>query len=118
MNSGTARVKRHGDLAGQAGRREGQLNLALNVRRERAFQDPGNALQQARRGTFDPGYLNYTLGKLMIMKLRSDWMAQRGKGASLREFHDTLLGYGEPPIPLARRYMLGEAYTGDTQLLP
>jgi uncharacterized protein (DUF885 family) len=86
--------------------------------RERAFQDPGNALQQARRGTFDPGYLNYTLGKLMIMKLRADWMAQHGEGASLRAFHDTLLGYGEPPIPLARRYMLGAAYAGDTRLLP
>jgi hypothetical protein len=94
------------------------VDESIGMFRERAFQDPGNALQQARRGTFDPGYLNYTLGKLMIMKLRSDWMAQRGEGASLREFHDTLLGYGEPPIPLARRYMLGEGYTGDTRLLP
>ena len=43
--------------------------------REEAFQDPGNARQQAARGTFDPGYLNYALGKLMIRKLRDDWTA-------------------------------------------
>ena len=43
---------------------------------EKAFQDFGNASQQANRGTYDPGYLNYTLGKLMIRKLRDDWTAQ------------------------------------------
>ena len=45
---------------------------------EKAFQDEGNAEQQALRGTFDPAYLNYTLGKLMIRKLRDDWCAARG----------------------------------------
>ena len=44
--------------------------------REQAFQDPGNARQQAARGTYDPAYLNYTLGKLMIRKLRTDWVAK------------------------------------------
>ena len=44
--------------------------------REQAFQDPGNARQQAARGTYDPAYLNYTLGKLMIRKLRADWVAK------------------------------------------
>jgi uncharacterized protein (DUF885 family) len=44
--------------------------------REQAFQDPGNARQQAARGTYDPAYLNYTLGKLMIKKLRTDWIAK------------------------------------------
>ena len=83
-----------------------------------AYQDHGNALQQARRGTFDPGYLNYTLGKLMIMKLRADWTASRGGKAAWHEFHDRLLEYGEPPIPLVRRYMLGSDYSGDTRLLP
>ena len=46
--------------------------------REQAFQDPGNARQQAARGTYDPAYLNYTLGKLMILKLRADWLAKSG----------------------------------------
>jgi uncharacterized protein (DUF885 family) len=49
--------------------------------REQAFQDPGNARQQAARGTYDPAYLNYTLGKLMIRKLRADWVAKSGGAA-------------------------------------
>jgi uncharacterized protein (DUF885 family) len=44
--------------------------------KDQAFQDPGNARQQAARGTYDPAYLNYTLGKLMIKKLRADWIAK------------------------------------------
>jgi uncharacterized protein (DUF885 family) len=50
--------------------------------REQAFQDPGNARQQAARGTYDPAYLNYTLGKLMIRKLRADWVAKMSSGGA------------------------------------
>jgi uncharacterized protein (DUF885 family) len=50
--------------------------------REQAFQDPGNARQQAARGTYDPAYLNYTLGKLMIRKLRADWVAKMAGGGA------------------------------------
>jgi hypothetical protein len=75
--------------------------------REVAHLDPGNARQQALRGTYDPAYLNYTLGKLMIRKLREDWTATRGGRAAWREFHDRLLSYGGPPLPLVRREMLG-----------
>ncbi len=74
--------------------------------RSKAFMDPMNARQQAARGTFDPAYLSYTLGKLMIRKLRSDWMAERGSAASLRDFHDSLLALGAPPVALARRQLL------------
>ena len=59
--------------------------------RELAFQDPGNARQQARRATFDPAYLNYTLGKLLILELREEYTASRGGRAAWREFHDRLL---------------------------
>ncbi len=84
--------------------------------REQAFQDPGNARQQAARGTYDPAYLNYTLGKLMIRKLRTDWVAkhagavaaQPGDQALWHDFHDQFLSYGGPPIPLLRKEMLGE----------
>ncbi len=76
--------------------------------RERGFQDPGNARQQAARGTFDPAYLNYTMGKLMIMRLREDWTATRGGRDAWKAFHDEFLGYGGPPIPLVRGAMLGE----------
>ena len=75
--------------------------------REKGYQDPGTARQQAARGTFDPAYLNYTMGKLMIRKLREDWTAQRGGRKAWREFHDQFLSYGGPPVPLVRRAMLG-----------
>jgi hypothetical protein len=76
--------------------------------REQGFQDPGNARQQAARGTYDPAYLNYTMGTLMIMKLREDWTRQHGAGNALKQFHDRFLSYGGPPIPLVRRAMLGK----------
>jgi len=80
--------------------------------REQAFQDPGNARQQAARGTYDPAYLNYTLGKLMIRKLRTDWVAKAKPGggddmALWHDFHDKFLSYGGPPIPLLRKEMVG-----------
>jgi hypothetical protein len=82
--------------------------------KDQAFQDPGNARQQAARGTYDPAYLNYTLGKLMIRKLRSDWLAQTQGGAApddqshWHEFHDLLLSFGGPPLPMVRKEMVGE----------
>ncbi len=82
---------------------------------ESAYMDPGNARQQAARGTYDPAYLNYTMGKLMIRKLRADWVARKssdGAGADpmthWKEFHDTFLSYGGPPIPLVRKAMVGD----------
>lgn len=88
----------------------GGLTLAEAERmfREQAFQDTANARQQAARGTFDPAYLNYTLGKLMVRKLRDDWTAPRGGRSAWREFHDRFLSVGGPPVPLVRRHMLDE----------
>jgi uncharacterized protein (DUF885 family) len=73
---------------------------------EEAYQDEGTARQQAARGTYDPGYLNYTLGKLMIRQLRNDWTADRGGRDAWRDFHDQFLSYGGPPIPLVRAQMI------------
>lgn len=75
--------------------------------RNQCYQDEGNAKQQAARGTYDPAYLNYTLGKLMIRKLRDDWIATRGGQKAWRAFHDQFLSYGGPPIPLVRQQMMG-----------
>ena len=74
---------------------------------EEGYQDAANARQQAARGTFDPAYLNYTMGKLMIRKLREDWTASRGGKQAWQAFHDEFLKYGGPPIPLVRKAMLG-----------
>ena len=75
--------------------------------REQCYQDEGNAEQQAARGTYDPAYLNYTMGKLMIRKLRDDWIATRGGRKAWKEFHDQFLSFGGPPIPLVRAAMMG-----------
>ena len=74
--------------------------------------------------TSDPAYLNYTLGKLMIRKLRADWIAKTGGGAApaaagdgaaagddqskWHDFHDKFLSYGGPPIPLLRKELVGD----------
>ena len=75
---------------------------------EEGFQSEGTALQQSARGTYDPAFLNYTMGKLMIMRLREDWTAERGGRDAWREFHDTFLSYGGPPVPLVRMAMMDE----------
>jgi uncharacterized protein (DUF885 family) len=87
------------------------MTLAESERlfREEAHLDPGNSRQQALRGTYDPAYLNYTMGKLMIRKLREDWTASRGGQKAWKEFHDRFLSYGGPPIPMVRRRMVGAA---------
>lgn len=74
--------------------------------RNECYQDEGNAKQQAARGTYDPAYLNYTMGKLMIRKLRDDWSASRGGQKAWKDFHDQFLGFGGPPIPLVRQQMM------------
>jgi hypothetical protein len=90
------------------------MTLAQSDRmfRERAYLDAGDARQQAARGTYDSEYLKYTLGKLMIRKLRTDWVAQQpGAGgadgkASWHDFHDKFMSY-TGPIPLIRDAMVG-----------
>ena len=73
---------------------------------DNAFMAEYPSRREALRGTFDPGYLNYTLGKLMILKLRDDYRRERNGDYSLRGFHDRLLSYGAPPLPLLRNVML------------
>ncbi len=78
---------------------------------EVAFQDEASAEQQAVRGTFDPMYLAYTTGKLVILKLRDDVKRARESAKqpfSLREFHDALLSHGAAPLGAVRAAMLGD----------
>ena len=82
------------------------VDEATKFFRENCYYEEKTARQEAIRGTFDPGYLNYTLGKLMILKLRADWQAQEGTSFSLQRFHDELLRHGAPPIPLLREQLL------------
>ncbi len=82
------------------------VDEATKFFRDNCYYEEKTARQEAVRGTFDPGYLNYTLGKLMILKLRADWQVQEGARYSLQRFHDELLRYGAPPLPLLRERML------------
>ena len=73
-----------------------------------AGMEPANAEEEARRGTYNPTYLYYTMGKLMIYQLRDDYRKARGPKYSLRAFHDALTGQGGIPLPLIRKLMLGK----------
>jgi uncharacterized protein (DUF885 family) len=73
-----------------------------------AYQPPPVALSEAKRGTTDPTYGYYTMGKLMILKLRDDYKVRHGAAYSLRDFHDTFLKLGPLPLPLVRKAMLGQ----------
>jgi len=70
------------------------------------YQGDKPSRQEAIRGTFDPGYLFYTIGKLEILKLRDDYKKQEGNNFSLKKFHDELLDHGMPPIRLMREKLL------------
>ena len=86
------------------------LSVEQGVRffREEAYLEDAAARREAERGTFDPSYVLYSLGKLMVLKLRDDYKAAQGDRFSLRAFHDALLGNGTVPIWLHRNLMLGE----------
>jgi uncharacterized protein (DUF885 family) len=71
------------------------------------MQTHSTALVETKRGTSDPTYLYYTLGKLEILKLREDYRKMRGSSFRLEEFHDSFLKQGAPPIKIVRRAMLG-----------
>ena len=65
------------------------------------------AEKEAKRGTSDPTYLVYTLGKLEILKLREDYKKMKGDKYTLQGFHDAFLGQGYPPVKMVRKALLG-----------
>lgn len=77
---------------------------------EHAYMDELPARKEAVRGTFDPGYLNYTLGKLQLLKLREDYRREHGE-VPLQEFHDKVLSFGAPPVALVRKRLLKSAHS-------
>jgi hypothetical protein len=70
------------------------------------FQTRANAEREARRGTSDPTYLVYTLGKLEILRLRDDCRRRQGAAFNLRDFHDAFLRQGFPPLRLVRQALI------------
>ena len=82
------------------------IDDATKFFQDNSYYEAKPARSEAMRGTFDPGYLNYTLGKLQILKLREDYKAQEGDGFSLQKFHNEILDHGMPQIRLLREILL------------
>ncbi|MGA2214502.1 MAG: DUF885 domain-containing protein [Bryobacteraceae bacterium] len=72
------------------------------------YQSRTNGERETKRGTSNPTYLYYTLGKLEIMKLREDYKKMRGSAFTLQEFHDRFMREGTPPIKIVRKALLGD----------
>ena len=77
--------------------------------RDECFMEEGGARREAERGTFDPTYLVYSVGKLMLLKLRHDYKDLHGAKYSQRAFHDQLLANGTATFAVQRQLMLGES---------
>jgi uncharacterized protein (DUF885 family) len=84
------------------------VEQGVRLFRERAFLEEATARREAERGTFDPTYLVYSVGKLMLQKLRHDVELKDGDKFTLRGFHDALLKQGNAPFSVHRQLMLGE----------
>lgn len=88
------------------------LKQAENLFTGSCFQSPAVAEEESLRGTQDPMYGYYTLGKMMILKLREDYKKKLGSKYTLQKFHDELLAHGDPPLPLLRPILLGKEDDG------
>jgi len=85
------------------------VEQAMRFFRDECFMEEGGARREAERGTFDPTYLVYAVGKLMLLKLRRDFKEQQGPRYSQRAFHDQLLGNGTATFAVHRQLMLGDS---------
>ena len=92
------------------------IDEATKFFQDNCYYEQRPARQEAMRATFDPGYLNYTLGKLEILRLRDDYKAQQGDDFSLQKFHNELLNHGMPPVRLLREIMLKDQSKWDQVL--
>jgi len=84
------------------------LEDAISFFEKEGYQSHETGVVETKRGTSDPTYLYYTLGKLEIMKLREDMRKKEGAAFSLQKFHDAFLSQGYPPIKIVRQAMLGD----------
>ena len=84
------------------------FDQAVEFFQKEGYQSKEAALIEAKRGTSDPTYLYYTLGKLEILKLREDLKKKQGASFSLEEFHNNFLRQGFPPIKIVREALLGD----------
>jgi uncharacterized protein (DUF885 family) len=81
---------------------------AIAFFQKEGYQSKETGEVETKRGTADPTYLYYTLGKLEILKLRADVKARLGANFSLEKFHNDLMRLGAPPIKIVRAALLGD----------
>jgi uncharacterized protein (DUF885 family) len=85
------------------------FDQAVEFFQKEGYQSKETALVETKRGTSDPTYLYYTLGKLEILKLREDLKKKQGTAFSLEQFHNDFLKQGFPPVKIVREALLGDS---------
>jgi uncharacterized protein (DUF885 family) len=85
------------------------VDEATQFFRDNCYYEEAPARAEAERGTYDPGYCFYTIGKLQLLKLRDEYQEQLGASFSLKQFHDEVLNHGAPPVRLLREIMLKDS---------
>ena len=81
---------------------------AIKFFEQEGYQTHETATRETKRGTSDPTYLYYTLGKLQILKLREDYKRMKGAAFSLEEFHNRFMQQGFPPLKIVRQALIGD----------
>ncbi len=89
------------------------VDQAAALFESRAHLPAPAARQEAERGTYDPTYGGYFLGKAALLQLRADVTAARGAAFDLRQFHEQVMRNGIAPIWAHRQLLL----PGDTSPL-
>jgi uncharacterized protein (DUF885 family) len=92
------------------------VDEATKFLQDNCYYEAAPARAEAVRGTYDPEYLYYTLGKLQFLKLRYDFQKQEGAAYSLKKYHDAVLSHGTPPLRLLREQLLRDPKTWDAVL--
>jgi uncharacterized protein (DUF885 family) len=92
------------------------VDEATKFFQDNCYYEAKPSRQEAIRGTFDPEFLFYTVGKLELLKLRDDYRRQEGAAFSLEKFHDEVLRHGAPPVRLLREIMLKDQADWDNTL--
>ena len=85
------------------------IDEGINYFVKEGYQEKANAERETKRGTSDPTYLVYTLGKLQLLALREDYKKMKGSEYSLKDFHDRVMATGTPPVKIIRQVLMGDA---------
>jgi uncharacterized protein (DUF885 family) len=84
------------------------IDEAAKFFRDNCYYEAKPAMAEAVRGSYDPEYLYYTLGKLQFLKLREDYRKQLGAAFTVKKYHDAVLSHGTPPMRLLREQLLND----------